>query len=627
MKGPARMWFVLAGSVLLYEAAAAQSNEQLVRASYAKQEVMVPMRDGVRLFTQIYRPRDTTRPYPILFMRTVYSIRPYGPESYRSSLGPSTLLQDDGYIFVYQDVRGKFKSEGTFDFMRPHKPKKRSAKDTDESSDTYDTIDWLVRNVAGHNGRVGMWGISYPGFQVAMGLVDAHPALKAASPQAPMADTFIGDDFHHNGAFWLIHAYGWLWFTSPMFTDSLALVQRPTVEPQPTPDGYDFFLNHVGPLSTVEEKFFQGRVPIWNEFMQHGTYDEYWQSRNVLPHLGKTTAAVMTVGGWFDSEDKYGAVNIYRTIERRSAGSRNILVWGPWHHGGWARVDGDTLGHIRFDQKTSLWYRQNAERKFFNAHLKGEGTDDLPEVTAFMTGANEWRSFDAWPPVQVHSTPLYLREAGGLSFTSPKATSAFDTYVSDPSKPVPFTAQTTMSMGHLYMVEDQRFASTRPDVLVYQTEPLEEDVTIAGPATVELFASTSGTDADWIVKLIDVFPPDTPDPRPNPSGIRMGGFQMLVGGEALRAKFRASFEEPSPIPADRVVHYTYGLPDKLHRFKKGHRIMVQIQSTWFPLVDRNTGRFQDLYSAKASDYQATTQQVHRSTNRATRLMLPILKGE
>jgi hypothetical protein len=583
------------------------------------------MRDGVRLFTQIYRPRDTSRTWPILFNRTVYSIRPYGPDAYRSSLGPSTLLQNDGYIFVYQDVRGKFMSEGTFDFMRPHKPVKRGPQDTDESSDAYDTIDWLVKHVPGHNGRVGIWGISYPGFQAAMSTIGAHPALKAVSPQAPMADTFIGDDFHHNGAFWLAHAVAWLWGTAPMFTDSLVLTRRPPTEPNPTPDGYDFYLNDIGPLSNVEAKFFRGRVPIWNEFMQHPNYDAYWQSRNVLPHLGNATPAVMTVGGWFDSEDKYGAVNIYRNIEARSPGARNILVWGPWHHGGWARVDGDTLGNIRFGQKTSLHYRENIERRFFNAHLKGDGTDSLAEVTAFMTGGNEWRTFDAWPPKAVTPTPLYLREEGRLSFEPPTASRGFDEYVSHPSKPVPFTAQTTMSMGHLYMVEDQRFASTRPDVLVYQTPPLENDVTIAGAVTMELHGSTSGTDCDWMVKLIDVFPPDASDPNPNPQGIRMAGYQMLLAGEAFRAKYRKSFEKPTALRPNAVERVRFDLPDKLHRFKKGHRIMVQVQSTWFPLVDRNTGSFQDIYAAKAEDYRSTTQRVFRSTTAATQLILPLLE--
>lgn len=611
--------------VLASRPTTAQSDVEKVRTSYVKEEVRIPMRDGVKLFTQIYRPRDTSRTYPILFTRTVYSIRPYGPDAYRSSLGPSSLLQDDGYIFVYQDVRGKFMSEGTFDFMRPHKPKKQGPADTDESSDTYDTIDWLVKNVRGHNGRVGMWGISYPGFQVAMGLINPHPALQAASPQAPMADTWIGDDFHHNGAFWLIHAFGWTWFTSPQFTDSTALIRRPSSWSFPIADGYEYLLREIGPLSNADVKFFKGRNPLWNAFMRHGDYDAYWQGRNILPHLGSTSPAVMTVGGWFDSEDKYGAVNVYRSIEQRSPGTRNILVWGPWHHGGWARVDGDTLGNIRFEQKTSLWYRENVERRFFNAHLKDEGVDTLHELTAFMTGENDWRTFDAWPPTAAVPTPLYLREEGRLSFEPPTRSKAFDTYVSDPSKPVPFTAATTMSMGHVYMVEDQRFASTRPDVLVYRTEPLQEDVTIAGAVTVELHGSTSGTDCDWMVKLIDVYPPDAPDPQPNPQGIRMGGFQMLLAGEAFRVKYRNSFEHPTPIRPNAVERIRFDLPDKLHRFKKGHRIMVHVQSTWFPLVDRNTGSFQDIYSAKAEDYRPTTQRVYRSADAATRLIMPILK--
>jgi hypothetical protein len=300
-------------------------------------------------------------------------------------------------------------------------------------------------------------------------------------------------------------------------------------------------------------------------------------------------------------------------------------VWGPWHHGGWARVDGDTLGNIRFEQKTSLWYRENVERQFFNAHLKNDGVDTLAEVTAYMTGGNEWRTFDAWPPTAVSPTPMYLREEGRLSFEPPTRMKVFDSYVSDPSKPVPFTAATTMSMGHLYMVEDQRFASTRPDVLVYQTEPLQEDVTIAGAVTVELHGSTSGTDCDWMVKLIDVYPPNASDPQPNPQGIRMGGFQMLLAGEAFRAKYRNSFERPKPVRPNAVEPIRFDLPDKLHRFKKGHRIMVQVQSTWFPLVDRNTGSFQDIYTAKAEDYRPTTQRVYRAADAATRLILPILK--
>jgi len=598
-----------------------------VKAHYTKYEYTIPMRDGVKLFTSVYIPKDTAQKYPILLNRTPYSVAPYGPDAYRSSVGPSIHFAKEGYIFAYQDVRGKFMSEGEFQFMRPYKPNKKSPADTDESSDTYDTIDWLVKNIPNNNGRVGLWGISYPGFQVAMGIIDAHPALKAASPQAPMADVFIGDDFHHNGAFFLIHAAGWLWGTAPARSNREAIGARFSPPNLGTPDGYEFFLN-IGPLANINKQWFKDQVPIWNEFMQHGTYDDYWKSRNVIPHLKNIKPAVMTVVGWFDSEDKYGGVNIYHKIERESPGIQNIIVWGPWHHGGWARIDGDTLGNIRFGSKTSLWYRENIELPFFNYYLKEKGELNLPEVTAFMTGANEWKTYDAWPPKEATARNLYLRANGKLSFDPPseKSTSAFDSYVSDPMKPVPFTAQTTMSMGHLFMVEDQRFAWTRPDVLVYQTEPLTENVTIAGPTPVTLYVSTTGTDCDWIVKLIDVYPGDAPDNVPNPTGVKMGGFQMLLAGEVMRSKFRNSFEKPEPMVPNKVTKVEFELPDRLHRFLKGHKIMVQIQSTWFPLVDRNPGKFVDIYNAKESDFQKTTQKVYRSSTYGSHLRFNLVES-
>jgi putative CocE/NonD family hydrolase len=597
-----------------------------VRAHYTKQEVMIPMRDGVRLFTSIYIPKDTTERYPIMLNRTPYSVAPYGPDAYRALVGPSEHFAREKFIFVYQDVRGKFMSEGTFEFMRPHKPVKRNNQDTDESSDTYDTIDWLVKNIPNNNGKVGVWGISYPGFQAAMSALDAHPALVAVSPQAPMADVFIGDDFHHNGAFFLIHAFRWLAGTAPARSNQAAAA----LGPQPpldfgTPDGYEFFLN-LGPLPNVNRIWFKDQVPIWNEFMQHGTYDEYWKSRNIIPHFNRIKPAIMTVVGWFDSEDKYGGVNLYQKIERDNPNTHNIIVWGPWLHGGWARMDGDTLGHIRFGQKTAVWYRENVEFPFFLYYLKGKGELKLPEVTAFMTGANEWKSYTAWPPKEATPKKLYLHANGKLSFSPPSERGThYDEYVSDPKKPVPFTAQTTMAMGHTFMVEDQRFAWSRPDVLVYQTEPLQEDVTIAGPARVVLYGSTSGTDCDWIVKLIDVFPGNTPDPEPNPTGVRMGGFQMLLAGEVFRAKFRKSFETPEPLQPNTVTKIEFDLPDRLHRFKKGHKIMVQIQSTWFPLVDLNPGKFMDIYNAKESDFQKTTQRVYRSGSSSTHIELKTLE--
>jgi len=602
------------------------AQDDYVKAHYTKVECMIPMRDGVKLFTAVYLPRDTSQTYPIMLNRTPYSIGPYGEEKYRALLGPSSYFDKEGFIFVYQDVRGKFKSEGTFEFMRPHKPNKKTLQETDESSDTYDTIEWLVKNIPSNNGRVGVWGISYPGFQAAMAAIDAHPALKAVSPQAPMADVFTGDDFHHNGAFFLVHAFRWLLFTSPKYSSREVITRRPSPPPYEIPDSYEFFLN-AGPLSNIEKNYFKGEVPVWNEFMEHGTFDEYWKSRNILPHLNNITPAIMTVGGWFDSEDKYGAVHVYHKIEESSPSINNTLVFGPWHHGGWARIDGDTLGNISFSSKTSLWYREHVEFPFFMFYLKDKGPLQLPEATAFMTGANEWKSFDRWPPKEAVPQNLYLRAGRKLSFSAPPEVEndAFDEYVSDPNKPVPFTAQITNAMGHLYMVEDQRFARTRPDVLVYQTEVLTEDITIAGPVEIELYGSTSGTDCDWTVKLIDVYPPDAPDPRSNLPGVRMGGFQMKVVSDVLRSKFRQSLERPEPMTPGKPTKMTFELSDKLHRFLKGHKIMVQIQSTWFPLVDRNPGKFVDIYKASEADFQKTTQRVYRSATLSSHLKLNVLK--
>jgi len=592
---------------------------------YVKYEELIPMRDGTKLFTSIYVPKDTSQKYPIMLNRTPYSVAPYGEDAYRNSLGPSIHFAREGYIFVYQDVRGKFRSEGEFEFMRPHKPNKTSPQETDESSDAYDTIEWLVKNLRHHNGKVGMWGISYPGYQVAMGIIDAHPALVAASPQAPMADVFVGDDFHHNGAFFLSHAFGFLNMTAPSRTDSASAAKRPPRFDYGTPDGYRFFME-LGPVANANSRYLKHEVPIWNEFMEHGAYDRYWQERNVIPHLKNIKPAVLTVGGWFDSEDPYGASHIYGKIENANPGISNALVFGPWQHGGWARIDGDTLGNIRFGIKTSLWYREHVEFPFFNYYLKGKGEQNPSEVWAFVTGKNEWKSYDQWPPKEAKERNLFLREKGALSFAPPRVIqgSVYDEYVSDPAKPVPFTAQTTTSMGHLFMVEDQRFASTRPDVLVYESGELEEELTIAGPIAVELYGSTSGTDCDWIVKLIDVFPGNAPDNNPNPSGVRMGHFQMMVGGEVIRSKFRSSLEKPEPMTPNTPTKIAFNIPDKHHTFLKGHRIMVQVQSTWFPLVDRNPGKYVDIYNARESDFAKTTQRVHRSAERASHLKLLVI---
>ena len=595
----------------------------IVKDQYDKSEHMLAMRDGIKLYTQVYIPKDTSRTYPVMLFRTPYSVRYYGPSLRRQTLGPNELYAPEGFIFVYQDVRGKFKSEGEFIVMKPHKTAKKSPQDTDESSDTYDTIEWVLKNVRGHNGRVGQWGISYPGWQTVQGMIDAHPAMKASSPQASPADMWIGDDFHHNGAFRLMYTFGWL--------SNNATVRSGTTEKRSqrfsygTPDGYRFFLE-LGPVSNVDKKYFHKRVPTWNEYMEHGDYDDYWKQQDVLQHMHNIKHPILNVAGWFDAEDFYGPMSIYYEIEKNNPGNKSILVVGPWLHGGWARGSGDSLGNIRFGTETSVYFREQVEFTFFLYYLKDKGTFDLPEAIVFETGSNQWKSYDQWPPQETEEKKLYLHAGGKLSFASPQATSpdGHDAYVSDPWKPVPFSAGTRTSQGHLWMVEDQRFAASRPDVLVYQTEELTEDITVAGPIIADLFVSTTGTDADWIVKLIDVYPGNAPDNKPNPGNVRMGHFQMLVGADVFRGKYRRSFERPEPFVPGKIEQITYDLRDKYHCFRKGHRIMVQIQSTWFPVIDRNPQTFVDIYHAQESDFQKATHKVYRSSRYGSHLKLRVL---
>jgi putative CocE/NonD family hydrolase len=595
----------------------AQSVDE-VKAVYTKHEYQIPMRDGVKLFTTVYVPKDTSQKYPILLNRTPYSVAPYGADTYKTALGPSPLFQKEGYIFVDQDVRGRLMSEGEFMDVRPHKAKKNGPADIDESSDTYDTIDWLVKNAPNNNGRVGMWGISYPGFYVAMGIMEAHPALKAASPQAPIADWFMGDDFHHNGTLFLPHAFNfYAVFGRPR--------PKPTAEFPPaflhgTPDGYKFFLE-MGPVANADRKYFKGDIPFWNEMMQHPNYDEFWQARNTRPHFVNIKPAVMTVGGWFDAEDLFGALNTYQAIERQNPGAQNILVMGPWFHGGWSRSDGDSLGNVRFGSKTSLSYRENIELPFFNYYLKGKGEMKLPEAYLFNTGANEWRTFAEWPPKNTGERSIYLDASGKLVMTAPAQKNGFVEYTSDPARPVPFISSTAIGMTREYMVDDQRFAAQRPDVAVYQTESLTDSLTIAGPIKVSLDVSTTGTDADFIVKVIDVYPDDAPDNTPKPAQVKMGGYQMLVRGEPFRARFRNSFSKPEAMTSGKVTHLEFAMPDILHTFQKDHRLMIQVQSTWFPLVDRNPQKFVNINTATQADFQRATDRVYSSS----RVIVSVIK--
>jgi putative CocE/NonD family hydrolase len=610
--------------VILMSCRASQTQETIdIGASYDKMEVMIPMRDGVKLFTQVFSPKDQSQEFPILMKRTPYSIRYYGAGEFPRILGPNSLYAPEKFIFVYQDVRGKFKSEGEFVVMKPHITQKKGPGDTDESSDTYDTIEWLLENIPNHNGRVGQWGISYPGWQTVMGMIDAHPAMKASSPQASPADMWIGDDFHHNGAFRLMYTFGWL-------SRNAAVRSGPSSQgarrfDYGTPDGYRFFLE-LGPVSNVDKKYFHNRVPTWNEYMAHGDYDDYWKNQDVLQWLEGITHPILNVAGWFDAEDFYGPMSIYYTIEEKNPHNQSTLVVGPWLHGGWARMDGDALGDIRFSVKTGEYFRKNVEFPFFLYHLKDKGEMTLPEALVFETGSNQWKSYDRWPPEQAAEKQLYFHADGRLSFSPPSGASGVcDEFISDPDKPVPFSSETRTSQGHLWMVEDQRFAAGRPDVLVYQTDVLTEDVTVAGPLIANLFVSTTGTDADWIVKLIDVYPGDAPDNQPNPQNVRMGHFQMLVGADVFRGKYRNSFGKPEPFVPGQIAKIEYDLRDKYHCFLKGHRIMIQVQSTWFPVIDRNPQTFVDIYHARATDFQKATHRVYRSAKHASNLKLRILE--
>jgi putative CocE/NonD family hydrolase len=589
---------------------------EFIKAHYTKHEFQIPMRDGQRLFTAVYTPKDTKEAHPIMLDRTPYNVGPYGVDNYKTSLGPSEKFAREGFIFAYQDVRGRYMSEGEFHDMRPQIAVKHGPQDVDESSDTYDTIDWLVKNVPNNNGRVGMWGISYPGFYTAAGVIEAHPALKAASPQAPITDWFIGDDFHHNGTLYLPHMFRFFsGFGHPRPQPAL-----PPATPAPgaltNEDGYSFFLR-LGPLANINEKYFKNDIAFWNEMVQHPNYDEFWQARNLRPHLKNIKPAVMTVGGWFDAEDLFGALNTYKEIERNSPGANNTLVMGPWFHGGWARSDGDKLGNVQFGSKTAVFYREEIEFPFFNYWLKGRAgsaaDSKLPEAYVFETGTNQWRREDAWPPKDARPRALYLAADGRLSYDAP-SDQGFDEYLSDPAKPVPYIGGQAPGMTREHMVEDQRFAASRTDVLVYQTGVLGSDVTVAGPITASLLVSTSGTDSDWVVKLIDVYPEDYPDPDPNPAGVHMGGYQQLLRGEAMRGRFRNGFTKPEPFTPGKMEKVEWIMPDVDHVFRRGHRIMVQVQSSWFPLVDRNPQRFVDIYSAKGSDFVKATERVYRGSS-------------
>ena len=599
----------------------ADTNAVWLAEHYTKYEHRIPMRDGIRLFTRVYVPKDDSQPWPIVLTRTPYALKPYGTDNYNDPVGSFRSLARDRFILVTQDVRGRYGSEGTYIHVRPFNPNK-GPRDTDENSDTWDTIEWLVRHVPNNNGKAGMFGISYPGFYTAMGMIDSHPALKAASPQAPISDWFMGDDIHHNGAFFLSQNFGFFYNFAQRAEDPLHEELKPFN--YKTPDGYDFFLR-MGPLANSDNLLLKGRSPEWNEFLAHPTYDAYWQARNIRPHLKNIRCAVMTVGGWYDGEDLFGPLETFRWTGRQNPGITNLLVMGPWAHGDWGRKDGDKLGDILFRAKTAEFYREKIELPFFRRFLKNDTNFVATTAHVFETGTHQWRRFDAWPPKQVVARTLYFQAAGGLAFGPPgEGVDAYDEYVSDPAKPVPFTMEVTTDYPRSYPVHDQRFAASRPDVLVYEAAPLEEDLTFAGPLKVTLHVSTTGTDADWVVKLIDVYAGDFPDPNPNPAHIRMGGYQQLVRGDVFRGKFRNSFETPEAFVPGQKTKLEFTMPDILHTFRRGHRVMVQVQSSWFPLVDRNPQTFVSIPTARPGDFRKATHRVYHAASAASSLQVNVL---
>jgi putative CocE/NonD family hydrolase len=609
-----------------------------VKAHYEKTEHRVPMRDGAHLFTAVYRPKDRSQRYPILIVRTPYSIEHYGPDAFppAADMAPSEDFLRDGYIFVFQDARGTHHSEGEWEDFRPLRDRRANRKAIDERTDAYDSIEWLIRNVRGNNGRVGQWGISWDGWEVSQGMIDAHPALKASSPQAPPQDQFFGDDYHSGGAYQLMYGFNWMSTNARART---APSERPVERfDYGTPDGYRFFLD-LGAAANAQ-KYFADQVPTFNDHMTHGTYDDYWQSRNVPKDLDHVTHPVLIVASWFDAQDFHGPFRMYRAMKEKNPGNKTTLVVGPWTHGGWARGDGSTLGNINFASKTASRYRAEIELPFFNFYLKDkapaagrpyatpDGRLNLRGAIVFETGGNRWHDAAEWPPAGARPRNLHLQANGRLSFTAPSEGSdpAADAYVSDPRKPVPYTAEITTIEGHVFMVEDQRFVASRPDVLVYETEPLTEDLTIAGPIDVSLHVSTTGTDGDWIVKIIDVYPGDAANPAPNPQNVRMGGFQMLLAGDILRAKFRNSMSTPEPMVPNQPTRLRFSLGDKYHTFLKRHRVMVQVQSSWFPMFDRNPQTFVDIYHANPADYRQAEHKVFRSASLPSFITLPVLSS-
>lgn len=580
---------------------------------YEKQEIYITMRDGIRLNTVVYAPVGPTEALPFLLLRTPYGVS----DQIAPDKTPYTAdLAKEGYIFVYQDIRGRYKSEGQFEMQRFSRDKK-DPKAIDESTDTWDTIDWLLKNIKNNNGKAGMYGISYDGWTSVQGAVDPHPALIAVSEQATPADMWLGDDFHHNGAFRLSYGFEYAFMEEAAKTDTLF--------PFGNFDLYDWFLK-LGPLSNVNRKYFHSKIPTWNNYVAHPDYDAFWQKQGLASRLDSPRVYIQHVGGFWDQEDLYGPQTAYALLEKNDRQNRNYFVAGPWNHGGWAGGKGDRLGNIKFDSATGEYFRKNLQARWFNYHLKGIGDGNFAEATTFQTGSNQWKSYSTWPPAEAESRKLYFHENGKLSFSAPAIATGSDSYVSDPSKPVPYRIrpiEQTYGAGsrwYTWLTEDQRFVHNRPDVLSWETETLTEDITVTGNVLAQLFASTTGSDADFVVKLIDVYPDDVP------KDIRMGGYQLMVASEVFRGRYRNSYEKPRPFTPGKVETVKFDLHQVNHVFKKGHRIMVQVQSTWFPLIDRNPQKYvPNIFEAKESDFIKATINIFRNSKAASHVVLPVIR--
>ena len=611
--------------VISFCAASQDINEKYFKENYTKKEIYIQMRDGVKLFTSFYIPNDKSEKHPFLMTRTPYSCAPYGEDKYAQIwAGYKSAYVKENYIFVLQDVRGRYMSEGIFEDVRPFN-KNKKGNEIDEASDSYDAIDWMVKNIENNNGNVGVFGTSYPGFYSTEAALSNHPALKAVSPQAPVTDWFIGDDFHHNGAFFAMDGFSFYsTFGKPH--------PKPTMDygdgfKTATKDNYKFYLEQGTPKNL--DKIIGDSIKFWHQLNDHPNYDSWWQARNARNGLYNVKPAMLWVGGLFDAEDCWGAWNAYKATEKQSPQTKSSIVMGPWYHGQWSR-EGSFLGNARFLSNTSDYFQKNIEVPFFNYYLKNKGSiADIAEANIFFTGENNWKKLNKWPPAEVTSTNLFIGDNGLLSFKASNSKSTFEEYVSDPAHPVPYTEDVHERRTREYMTDDQRFAERRPDVLTFKTTVLENDLTLAGSVIADISTAISTTDADFVVKIIDVFPDDFTYPensKNNGKDYPMGGYEMLVRGEIMRGKFRNSFEKPEAFTPNKITNVKYALPDVAHTFKKGHRLMIQVQSSWFPLADRNPQQFMNIYKAEKQDYKKATIKIYHSGANQTKFILPVLKN-